>query len=121
MQAAAAWMAVKPPGVAHADWCYLQLRKHVCSISEAADDAGLELAARQALQRLLLTALTGNLALAARQGQQVRSCAHITACFFACGLSGLQGGSMLAAAEECRLPLPSCDLPGPARRPCGPT
>lgn len=73
-QAAAAWSGAKPPGTDAADWCYLQLRKHACAITQAADDTSLQLPTRQALHRLQLQILAGNLGLAARQGHQVRTC-----------------------------------------------
>ena len=68
-QAAAAWSSVKQQEVT--DWCYQQLRKHLCSVGAAGTNEALRLDTRRALQRLQFSILAGNLGLAARQGHQV--------------------------------------------------
>jgi hypothetical protein len=69
VQAASAWLAVQQSG--QSDWCYQQLRKHLCSVAAAGGNTALRLQTRQALQKLQFSILTGNMALAARQNQQV--------------------------------------------------
>lgn len=72
LQAASAWHGVQQGE--QADWCYLQLRKHLCSITAAGANPALQLDTRRALQRLQFGILTGNLGLAARQKHQVGQC-----------------------------------------------
>lgn len=69
LQAASAWHGVQQRE--QSDWCYLQLRKHLCSITAAGANSALQLDTRRALQRLQFGILTGNLGLAARQKHQV--------------------------------------------------
>jgi hypothetical protein len=53
-------------------WCYLQLRKHLPTISAAGRDECLGLALQQRLQALQFGVLQGSICLAARQRHQVR-------------------------------------------------
>lgn len=75
VQAAAAWANLDSTD--QSDWCYQQLRKHLCSVAAAGANDGLQLETRRALQRLQFSILIGNLSLAARQGQQVRLCCSV--------------------------------------------
>jgi hypothetical protein len=71
LQAASAWLTAQQSG--QSDWCFQQLRKHLCSVAAAGSNTALRLQTRQALQKLQFSILTGNMALAARQNQQVRN------------------------------------------------
>lgn len=77
-QAGSRWSAAG--GAAASDWCYQQLRKHLPAINKAGQDTQLGLGLRQQLQGLQLQVLQGSLAMAARQGHQVR-CASELGCF----------------------------------------
>eukprot|EP00775_Hariotina_reticulata_P012281 gene12281-12417_t len=68
-QVASSWESVS--AVEPADWCYLQLRKHICSVTSLGQDQRLQLTIRQELQRLLIHILHGNISMAAREQHQV--------------------------------------------------
>ncbi|KAF8064657.1 Rnf14 [Scenedesmus sp. PABB004] len=64
------WQAVG--SVEAAQWCHLQLRKHLPAVAGAAADASRPLPARQGLQQLQLQILQASVCAAAQQGHQAR-------------------------------------------------
>lgn len=74
LQVASSWADIGAQDCA--DWCYLQLRKHLCSIKQAEEDVRQQLPVRKSLQKLLFAILQGNILFVARQGQQVTSLSH---------------------------------------------
>jgi hypothetical protein len=69
LQVASSWESVS--AFEPADWCYLQLRKHISSVTRLGEDQSLQLTVRQELQRLQIHILHGNIRVAARQQHQV--------------------------------------------------